>query len=147
MDLTLNFTLEELTHSETAIRKGISNEPSPEVIENLRRLARVLEEVRVLLGSHPILVSSGYRSPELNLAIGSSSISAHPKGLAADFTCPKYGPPRDCALAISRSNLDFDQVIWEGTWVHLGLAELDNRHQVLTATFEGGRARYSKGIA
>jgi hypothetical protein len=121
--LSRHFTLEELTASRIAAREGIDNTPAPAVRRNLRRLARVLEQVRSLLGGAPILVSSGYRSPALNAAVGGSRASAHTAGLAADFTAPAYGPPLEVARRIAASNLRYDQLIYEyGVWVHLGLA-------------------------
>ena len=146
MILTPHFSLDELTVSQEAVRRGIDNDPPERVIENLRKLARALENVRTLLSSFPLLVSSGYRSPELNEAVKGSKNSAHLKGLAADFICPSYGSPREVALAISRSSLIYDQVIHEGRWVHFGLAD-QPRQEVLTAHFEGGRVSYSQGIA
>jgi zinc D-Ala-D-Ala carboxypeptidase len=113
MRLSENFSLEELTASETAARKGIDNTPSEEVINNLKRLAAALQEVRALLNHRAILVSSGYRSPELNQAVGGSATSDHCKGLAADFICPSYGTPNDIVRAIAASGLSFKQVIRE----------------------------------
>ena len=145
--LSIHFTLEEFTLSQTAIRKGIKNDPPPDVVENLRRLARVMENVRTLLGS-PVLISSGYRSPELNEAVGGSKKSAHCRGLAADFTCPGYGSPRDVALAIVRSELIYDQVILEfGKWVHLGLSLEAPRAEALTASLLDGVTTYTRNIA
>jgi hypothetical protein len=146
MHLSIHFMLDEFTLSRTAVLLGIKNEPPPDVVENLRRLARVMENVRTLLGS-PVLISSGYRSPELNDAVKGSKKSAHCRGLAADFTCPGYGTPREAALAIVRSELIYDQVIWEGTWVHLGLAEGEPRRDILTATFGPLGVSYGRGIA
>lgn len=146
MNLTLHFMLDEFTNSQTAVRLGINNDPPPAVVENLRRLARALESVRSLLGG-AIIISSGYRSPELNEIVKGSKASAHLRGLAADFTAPQYGTPRDCALAISRSDLIFDQVIEEGRWVHFGLAESEPRREILTAHFGAGGVTYTRGIA
>ncbi len=145
MNLSPNFSLDELTASQTATRQGIDNTPSPAVRANLVRVANMLEQVRALVDA-PIRVSSGYRSPALNQAIGGASNSAHVLGLAADITAAGISP-KQLAIAIRDAGLDFDQVIWEGTWVHLGLSVGKARKQVLTATFTGGRARYSEGIA
>ena len=121
--LTEHFTLDELVASQTAARKGIDNTPSPVVQKNLVRLAKVLEEVRTLLGGVPIQISSGYRGPELNKAIGGSKTSAHMQGLAVDFTAPQFGTVMQTAKKIAASGIEFDQIIYEyGTWVHLGLA-------------------------
>jgi hypothetical protein len=146
MHLSIHFMLDEFTLSQTAVRLGINNEPPPFVVENLRRLARALENVRSLLGG-AILISSGYRSPELNEAVRGSRNSAHVKGLAADFTAPQYGTPRECALAISRSDLIWDQLIEEGRWVHFALAETEPRQETLTAHFGAGGTTYTRGIA
>ncbi|MCG2585523.1 D-Ala-D-Ala carboxypeptidase family metallohydrolase [Massilia sp. TS11] len=147
MKLSLNFTLEELTFSQTATRLGIDNTPGPDVIENLRRIAQLLERVRVLVGG-PIVVSSGYRSPALNAAVGGAQDppSAHTLGLAADITTPRM-TPKALAILIRDSGIEFDQVIHEGTWVHIGLRAGQLRRQVLTAQFNGGRATYTEGVA
>jgi zinc D-Ala-D-Ala carboxypeptidase len=143
MRLSENFSLEELTASETAARKGIDNTPSEEVINNLKRLAAALQEVRALLNHRAILVSSGYRSPELNQAVGGSATSDHCKGLAADFICPSYGTPNDIVRAIAASGLSFKQVIREfDKWVHLAIEEegQEPRKQALIIDREGTRA-------
>ena len=143
MRLSENFSLEELTASETAARKGIDNTPSKEVIDNLKRLAAALQEVRALLNHRAILISSGYRSPELNQAVGGSATSDHCKGLAADFICPSYGTPNDIVRAIAASGLSFKQVIREfDKWVHLSIPEegQEPRKQALIIDREGTRA-------
>jgi zinc D-Ala-D-Ala carboxypeptidase len=143
MRLSENFSLEELTASETAARKGIDNTPSEEVIDNLKRLAAALQEVRALLNHRAILISSGYRSPELNQAVGGSATSDHCKGLAADFICPSYGTPNDIVRAIAASGLSFKQVIREfDRWVHLSIPEegQEPRKQALIIDREGTRA-------
>lgn len=145
MNLTEHFTLEELTHSEAAIRKGLDNTPDAETIENLRELAGYLERVRKLLGV-PIHINSAYRSPKVNSAVGGSSVSAHMTGQAADFVAPQFGTPQEIAKAIIASDIQFDQVIYEGTWVHFGIRG-DLRRQALTAHFAGGKATYTQGIA
>jgi hypothetical protein len=121
--LSRHFTLDELIVSQAAARRGIDNAPAPEIVRNLRRLAVLLERVRRLLGGTPILVSSGYRCPELNTVVGGSKTSAHLAGLAADFTAPGYGNVYEVARKISRSNIRYDQLIYEyGAWIHVGLA-------------------------
>ena len=143
MRLSENFSLEELTASETAARKGIDNTPSEDVINNLKRLAAALQEVRALLNHRAILISSGYRSPELNQAVGGSATSDHCKGLAADFICPSYGTPNDIVRTIAASSLSFKQVIREfDKWVHLSIpAEgQEPRKQALIIDREGTRA-------
>jgi len=146
MQLSEHFNLNEFTISQTATRKGIDNTPPEPVIERLRMLAATLERVRGLLGNSPIRISSGYRSKELNRAIGSSDNSAHVLGYAVDFTCPIFGSPKEVANEIAKSSIKFDQIIYEGTWIHLSV-DPRNRREVLTATFKNGKAYYSKGIA
>lgn len=122
--LSPHFTLEELIVSEVAARKNIDNTPTPPILTNLLRLAQTLEEVRSLLGGVPIIISSGYRSPALNDAIGGSKTSAHKLGLAVDFKAPAFGNVFATAKTIAESGISFDQVIYEyGRWVHLGLAD------------------------
>lgn len=145
MKLTEHFTLAEFTDSQTALRKGISNMPSEMAIANLHRVAEVLEQVRALFGK-PLVISSGYRSPALNSAVGGASSSAHLTGLAADFTVPGM-TPSDTAKAIVKAGIKFDQLIYEGTWVHLGLSAGALRNEVLTAHFGGGSTTYTRGIA
>lgn len=146
--LTDHFSLEEMTASETAARRGIDNTPSPAIIKNLTRTAQLLERVRVLLGSKPILVSSGYRSPALNAAVGGSKTSAHMQGLAADFICPGFGTPLEICKLLDSLGVNFDQLIQEGTWVHIGLAAdgVKPRRQVLTAKFSQGGTTYGGGL-
>jgi hypothetical protein len=143
-NLTPNFTLEEFTDSQTAARKGIHNVPSPTSQErkNLQRTAEVMERVRTLLGDKPILVSSGYRSPQVNTAVGGSKNSAHVHGLAVDFSCPSFGTPKAIChkLHPHMKELGIDQLIHEyDTWVHLGLATGDPRHMALTIDTKGTR--------
>ena len=149
MSLSEHFSLDELTTSQEATRHNIKNTPSPAVVENLRMLAALLEQVRTLLGSHSIHISSGYRSLALNRYIGSNDTSAHIRGYAADFTCPAFGKQIEVAKKIAESNLKFDQLIYEsGTnpWVHIS-CDPQNRRQLLTARFKSGKAYYTTGIA
>lgn len=142
MKLTDNFTLEELTFSQTATRKGINNEPSDKVKANLQVLAQGLERVRAILLC-PIHISSGYRSPALNRAVGGSTKSAHMDGYAADITAPKFGTPNEIVRALKRHGIKCDQCIMEGTWVHISFAPA-MRNQFMTATFNNGVATYSE---
>lgn len=145
MNLSPHFTLEELIASGLASRRGIDNIPSETIKSNLKRIADKLEEVRALVGK-PLIVSSGYRCLELNKAVGSSDTSAHVKGLAADFTCPGM-TSQALASLIHDSDIEFDQLIYEGAWVHLGLRDGPLRHQVLTAHFKDGHVTYTNGIS
>lgn len=145
MQLTPHFSLSEFTDSPTALRKGISNLPTESAMINLQRVAETMEKVRNLLG-RPVVISSGYRSPALNAAVGGARSSAHLTGLAADFTVPGM-TPSEVAKAIANSNIEFDQLIYEGTWVHIGLSVGAPRREVLTAHFGGGPVTYTRGIA
>ncbi|MEO5364370.1 MAG: D-Ala-D-Ala carboxypeptidase family metallohydrolase [Magnetococcus sp. DMHC-8] len=148
--MTEHFTLEELMHSDLAVRQGIANRPSSDIVANLKVLAQKLELVRTILGQSAVIISSGYRCPELNTRIGGSRTSAHLHGLAADFKCPSFGSPAAICRAIEKhaSLLCFDQLIYEGTWCHIGFVsqDIDARGDVLTASFSGGRASYTRGI-
>jgi zinc D-Ala-D-Ala carboxypeptidase len=140
--LTTHFTLEEFTDSQTAARRGLSNTPPAHELENLERTAKVMEKVRTLLGDKPILISSGYRSPQVNAAVGGSKSSAHMSGLACDFSCPGFGTPRMIChrLNLHMKELGVDQLIHEySTWVHLGLSTGAPRHQALTIDNRGTR--------
>lgn len=148
--LTPHFSLAEMTASATAARRGLNNAPGPDALANLRRTAELLEDVKRLLGNVPVLVSSGYRSPVVNKLIKGSRNSAHMRGLAADFIAPRYGTPLQICKAIEGSALWFyDQLIFEGTWVHIALppAGVPPRRESLTAVFKPGRpATYLKGL-
>ena len=140
--LTEHFTLEEMTASQTASRMGVSNVPSEGSQErkNLQRTAEVMEKVRTILDSKPILISSGYRCPQVNAACGGSSTSAHMSGLAADFTCPGYGTPLDICHTLEpcMADLGIDQLIYEyGDWVHLGLSAGEPRCMAMTIDNSG----------
>jgi uncharacterized protein YcbK (DUF882 family) len=144
--LSAHFSLDELTASQEATRHNIDNTPSEKVVENLRMLATLLEQVRELLGSRSIRISSGYRSLALNRHIGSNDTSAHLRGYAADFTCPSFGTPLAVAKKIAESNLKFDQLIYEQNWIHIS-CDPKNRRQLLTARFINGKAHYTTGIS
>lgn len=137
MELTKNFSLIELTSSETATRKNIDNTPEIPAINNLRLLcAEVMQPLRDFYGK-PINITSGYRSPKLNKAIGGSATSDHCFGRAIDFTVPK----QDYQMVFNyiRKNLEFDQLIWEfgdvvaPQWIHVSYRKGQNRKQVLKA--------------
>ena len=145
MNLTPNFTLEEMTYSQTALRRGLNNQPSKAMIEKLRQTAQKMEAVRTLLGV-PIHINSAYRSPSVNRAIGGASTSQHCKGEAVDFVAPQFGTPKDICAAIMRSNIEFDQLIFEGSWVHISFTD-NPRNSKLTAVFKNGSVSYLGGIA
>ncbi len=121
--LSENFSLDELTLSQTAARLGIDNTPDKATLKNLEHLAAQLEIVRKHLGGVSIHISSGYRSPALNRAVKGSAKSAHVLGLAVDFTAPRFGTVLQTSKATAASGIEFDQVIYEyGRWVHLGVS-------------------------
>jgi len=131
MQLTPNFSLEQLIFSETAEREGINNGPGAELMDNLQRLARGLEQVQALIG-FPLEISSGYRCPELNRRVGGASGSQHTLGMAADFICPAFGSPVDIIQAVRASDIVFDQCILEyAKWVHMSFSSTP-RGRILT---------------
>jgi putative chitinase len=141
MKLSKYFTLEELTQSQYATRKGIDNTPSGQEMTNLVSTAVKMDEVRKLLGK-PVYVSSGYRNAAVNLAVGGSATSSHTTGQAVDFTCPEFGTVEEVFNAIAKSALRYDQLINEGNrWIHLGFGR-QLRHEKLKATFKNGLATY-----
>lgn len=142
--LSANFTYREFLVSQEATRRVIKNIPSNNDIENLYKLATTLEEIRSLVGNNPIVITSGFRSSELNRAIGGSRHSAHIDGRAADIICPKFGSPKKLFNTIKNSSVKFDQIIDEyEDWVHFAIAKR-NRKQILTARIVGGETQYNK---
>ena len=135
MDLSPHFTLEEMTASSR--HPDIPNTPSAEIAAHLVVTANLLEQVRDILGGHPITVSSGYRCPALNAAVGGVPNDAHEHGFAADIECPAFGPPIAICRALVASGLVFDQLIEEGTWTHIS-ADPRARRMVLTKAAGGG---------
>ena len=148
MKLTENFSLVELTKSQTAERKGIDNTPSTEHQENLKRLCEsILQRVRDHFGQ-VVSVSSGYRSPELCIAIVSKTTSQHAKGEAADFEI--FGISNKELADWINENLTYDQLILEywkesdpnSGWVHCSFSLNGNRKQYLRAYKENGSTKY-----
>lgn len=144
MKLSEHFSLAEFTASQTATRLGIDNSLPQELYTNARRTCILLEEARQILGK-PIHINSGYRCPKLNERIGGSQTSAHMQALAADFVCHEFGTPLQICQALI-GKIEFDQLIEEGTWVHVGLAEGPLRNEILTARFPNGKVVYSHGL-
>ena len=148
MKLSQNFSLRELTKSQTAERKGISNEPSEEHIENLKLLCtNILQPIRDHFGI--VSISSGYRSPDLCVALGSKSTSQHARGQAADFEC--YGTDNNKLFEWATKNLTFDQAILEfyngdpeSGWIHMSYNEDNNRSETLRAFRENNKVAYQK---
>ena len=148
MKLTENFSLNELTKSQTAERKGIDNTPSTEHQENLKSLCEmILQPIRDHFGQ-VVSVSSGYRSPELCVAIGSSTKSQHAKGQASDFEI--FGISNKELADYIDQNLDYDQLILEywkesdpnSGWIHCSFNSQGNRKQYLRAYKENGSTKY-----
>ena len=152
MNLTANFTLEELVKSETALRHDMDNTPGEAEIENLKRLCeQVLQPVREHFKTG-VKVNSGFRHPEVNAKVGGSKTSDHCKGQAADIEIPGI-PNADLAVWITE-NLDFTQVILElytpgvpdSGWVHVSYDPANLKKQVLTATKQNGKTVYLPGL-
>jgi hypothetical protein len=146
MKISEHFTLEELSFSETASRCGLENIPDAVATANLERIAALMEKIRTLLGSRPIVVHSGYRSPRLNKLVSGVITSAHCRGLACDFVCPMFGGPVEVALAIVRSELEYDQLILEDGWVHVSLPEVALIPRRESLTKASREATYQAGI-
>lgn len=146
MRLTEHFSLAELCHSQTADRLDLDNTPPDDVMPYLMATARGLEAIRLILRC-PVVVSSGYRSPDVNAAVGGSRTSQHVKGQAADITVPGFGSPSQVMAAILRSDVVFDQCILEFAsprdpsrgWVHVSFADRP-RKQALVIDHAGTRA-------
>jgi hypothetical protein len=151
MKLSTNFSLSELTKSEAATRLGLDNTPALQIIENLEALVEnILQPVRDKFG--PVVVTSGYRSPEVNKAIGGSTTSDHCKGQAADFEVLGKDN-RELAIWIAE-NMQFTQLILEfykpgvpdSGWVHCSYDPGNLNRQVLTAEKVNGKTVYTTGI-
>ena len=145
--VTANFTIGEFVLSQTAVRLGINNQPPALVEANLRNvLIPAMQAVRDAL-DHPIFISSGYRSPRLNAAVHGSPGSDHLTGHAADFTCPGFGSPLTVCrrLLALQDRLKWDQLIFEGAWVHVSFSPR-RRNEVLTAHFTDAGVRYTQGL-
>ncbi len=136
MRLSRNFMLREFVNSTTAARKGISNKPTEVHLANLSFLINnVIQPIRDKIG--PIRVTSGYRSPALNRAIGGSSRSQHSKGMAADIQFVRDNEMDNKVIfdTILEMELDFDQMIneFDYSWIHISYNKKKNRKQVLEA--------------
>jgi hypothetical protein len=150
MQLSTNLSLAEVTRSETAKRRGISNMPTAEHIENFKKLAaNIFQPIREHFGK-PIIISSGYRSAELNKAIGGSLSSQHSSGEAIDIDMDGTDITNAQIFNYIKDNLNFDQMIWEfGTdtnpdWVHVSFAaNRSQRKQILVAKKVNGKTTYT----
>ena len=152
MNLTTNFTLEELTKSETALRKNMPNVPTEADITNLKLLAdNVLQPLRDHYGVG-IKVNSGYRSPDVNAAVGGSRTSDHCKGQAADIEIP--GIANAVLAQYIKDSLQYTQLILEfytpgipdSGWVHVSYDANNLKCQTLTATKKDGKTAYLNGL-
>jgi len=152
VSLTQNFTLHEMTKSETALRLGIENQPDEQQLAALQTLCeKILQPIRDYFGMG-VKVNSALRTLPVNRAVGSSDNSHHVRGMAADIEIPSI-PNAELAEWIVE-NLDFTQVILEfytpGTpdsgWVHVSYVPEDLRKQVLTAMKENGKTVYKPGL-
>lgn len=147
--LTPHFDLYDFLKSQKAEDLGIDNTPPDAIVHALKLNAERMEWVRIALDNKPIIVSSGYRCPDLNAAIGSKPSSDHVKGLATDFVCPAFGTPAEICRHLQTCDLAFKQLIYERTWVHISwdiVAELSGaapKRQVLTLLAGGG---YGAGV-
>ena len=122
MKLSEHFTLEELTFTN---HREFDNTPTQVQIDNLTRLAEFLEKVRYTLYDRPIIIDSGFRSPDVNHAVGSSSVSQHLKGCAADIRVPDM-TPAEVVKAIYDADLPYDQLILELGWTHISIPNTDD---------------------
>lgn len=141
--MTPNFTIDEMTRSAKATQLGLSNVPTDAAMDRLVDTVDMLQRIRDYLGS-PMTITSGYRSPAVNKAVGGVTSSDHEQGMAADFVCPGYGTPYKVAkaLAANLAGLGIGQLIYERvggkTWVHVSTrvpAKIINR--VITASGSG----------
>ena len=135
MNLSKNYSLNEMCRSNTARVKGLPNVPNAEQVKNLQQLCKnVLQPLRDHLGK-PVVINSGFRSQAVNMAVGGANNSQHMKGEAADIKCKDY-PYAKQIYAWIMDNLKFDQVILErkgnAVWVHVSFRAGRNRQEALT---------------
>lgn len=122
MNLSEHFTYDELTRSETAARHGFDNTPNESEVDNLKRLAALLEEVKKAVGGKAVMINSGFRSKQTNDAVGSKDSSQHRLGCAADIRVPGM-TPRQVVEACIEAQVPFDQIILEfDSWTHISVA-------------------------
>jgi len=141
MNLSEHFTLDEATHSDTAIRQGIDNQPSTVQLENMKVAAANLEKVRAITGA--LNINSWLRLPAVNVAVGGSKVSSHMDGWAIDVSSSKLTPYQLCQ-EVKKAGIKFDQMIHEfGRWMHISFAP-EMRQQELTIFKPEGK--YKPGI-
>lgn len=141
--MTKHFSLAEMVSSERAKILGLDNSPGRSELSNLRWTCLGMERVRIILGSNPIKVLSGYRSDRVNSAVGGSPNSQHRFGQAVDFICPAFGSAKDVCVKLAENIelVGIDQLIYEGTWVHASFTS-SPRYEVLTMI----KGKYHRGI-
>lgn len=121
MQLSPNFTLEELTRSDAAARNGWDNTPNETEIENLKRLATLLQDVKAAVDGKAVMINSGFRSKQVNDSVGSKDTSQHRLGCAADIRVPGM-TPRQVVEACIANDVPFDQIILEfDSWTHISV--------------------------
>ena len=146
MKLSEHFDMAEFTASDTAARRGIDNTLPDSMLPTAHATAQMMERVRTDLGGFPIILTSGYRCPALNAAIGSTSTSDHIKAMAVDIRCPAFG----CAFDVARylaggrrmEELGIGQIIYEfDSWVHISIRMPDKLiNRILTINAAGTQA-------
>lgn len=148
--ITPDFALAEFTYSQYAERHNINNTPSDYELANIINItAPRTQKIRDVLNK-PMIITSGYRCFLLNRAVGGVDNSDHMSGLAIDFIAPKFGTPKEVAQYLQTIvlPLGINQLIYEGTWVHVGFAGAGRRPkgEILTAKFKNGKAQYFAGV-
>lgn len=130
--MTLNFTISELIHSDTALKNGINNTPDTKSLDNMLELiVNCLQPIREKLGK-PMIITSGYRNSQVNKLVGGAATSQHTKGQAADFTVSGMTPAKVVEF-IKNSGVEYDQLINEyNQWTHISYNKGNNRNQILT---------------
>ena len=126
--LTEHFTLEELTHSDSALRNGWDNTPNGDEVANLTRLAQLLEQVKKAVGGKPVMINSGFRNKQVNDSVGSKDSSQHRLGCAADIRIPGM-TPRQVVDACIVAKVPFDQIILEfDAWTHISVSNSPDKN-------------------
>lgn len=145
MKLSAHFSLKEAIESSKAKSLGLDNIPDSVSLETMKFTALRMEAVRQLLGNEPIKINSWFRGPEVNKAVGGVSNSQHAKGEAVDFTAPFFGTPLEVCQLLEKHKdvLQYDQLIYEQTWVHISFVKSNPRGNELTFL---GKGKYKLGI-
>jgi hypothetical protein len=139
--LSPHFSQQEFENSERAERLCINNTIPQNLMLNAIKTALLMEQIRKLLGDKPITINSVYRSPTVNKAVGGAKTSEHLQALACDFVCPAFGTPYQIAKVIEASTIQYGQLIYEGTWVHISV---QGKHKLNKLTMKKGK--YYSGI-